>query len=322
MQPVRGLVLALFVLSFVCVSLLGVATAEPQAASPPTTVAPAASGVANPKPWLDHWRLSTFSFGKVSKDTNDREFFEVIGTGVAVSVDAQHGYIVTAKHVFYDPNKNWHPSELRIRFAWEEQKSVYDDFGAIFKLRDEAGTDLWVSDSDGSDVAALPTQPHPPEGSHSQEAIPVGDFANSDDLFEGGTVVVLGYPGIVGNEYLVKAIVRTGIVSWADPLTPFEKPFLIDANIYPGNSGGPVVKVPIGLSKTGAGGPGMGGLPLLPKLLGIVSQAPGQVQDINLRVPGVMLPLALHQVVPFGGTGVIVPISKVVRLLESLKPSK
>jgi len=319
MQSVRRLVLASFVLPFVCFSLFGLATTEPQAAPLPSTVAPA-SGVANASPekaWLDHWRFSTFSFGRVSKDQNDRDFFEVIGTGVTVALDELHGYIVTARHVFYDPNKNWHPTELRIRYAWEEQKSVYDDLGVILKLRDQAGNDFWVADAAGGDVAAIAAPPQPPAGLNSQEAIFLKDFASSDDLFEGGTVVALGYPGIVGNQYLVRAIVRLGIVSWADPVAPFEKAFLIDANIYPGNSGGPVIKVPFGLSKSG-----LAGLPALPKLLGIVSEAPAQIQDITLSVPGVMLPIRLHQLIPVGGTGIIVPASKIVRLLESMKPSK
>jgi Trypsin-like peptidase domain len=170
-----------------------------------------------------------------------------------------------------------------------------------------------VSAADGSDVAAIATTLQDVGGTHSQEAIPLKDFATAKDLYEGGTVVVLGYPGIVGDEYLIRAIVRAGIVAWRDLKDPFGKPFLIDANIYPGNSGGPVIKVPVGLSERGAAG-----LPSLSYLLGIVSQAPGQLQDISLRVPGVMLPLQLHQMIPVGGTGGIVPASKIAELLHSL----
>src|SRR5438094_8733044 len=70
--------------------------------------------------WLDHWRLSTFSFGRV-QNQNGRNFFEVIGTGVLMATDQQTPYIVTAKHVFDDPKKQWHPSEIRLRFAWQER---------------------------------------------------------------------------------------------------------------------------------------------------------------------------------------------------------
>src|SRR5215475_11297431 len=126
-----------------------------QAAQGAVVPSPAATN----QPWLDYWRLSTFSFGKVSKDQEQREFFEVIGTGLTIGIDSHTGYIVTAKHVFYDPLKNWHPSDLRVRWAWQEQKSVYEDLGAILTLRDSDGRDLWVAAADGSDVAAIPTEP-------------------------------------------------------------------------------------------------------------------------------------------------------------------
>jgi hypothetical protein len=272
-----------------------------------------ATAPAPSRPWLDYWRLSTFSFGRVSKDQQGSDFFEAIGTGITVSMDAHTGYIVTAKHVFYDPTKDWHPSEIRVRWAWQEQKTVYEELGSTLALRDRSGRDLWVAAADGSDVAAIATEPQDVGGTRSQMAISIKDFANAKDLYEGGTVIVLGYPAIVGGEYLIRAIVRGGIVAWRDPKDPFGRPFLIDANIYPGNSGGPVIKVPVGLSELGASG-----LPTLPYLLGIVSQAPGQMQDISLTVPGVVLPLRLRQTIPLGGTGVIVPASKISELLHSL----
>ena len=42
--------------------------------------------------WLDHWRLSTFSFGKIQKPENGREFFEVIGTGLLMTIDGSTLY--------------------------------------------------------------------------------------------------------------------------------------------------------------------------------------------------------------------------------------
>jgi hypothetical protein len=81
-----------------------------------------------------------------------------------------------------------------------------------------------------------------------------------------------------------------------------EKPFLIDANIYPGNSGGPVIKIPIGVDKYGTYN--LSGKPLL---LGVVSKAPGVDQDVSLTVPGYPVPLHLKQSLPLGGTGVIEP---------------
>jgi hypothetical protein len=130
-----------------------------QQATPPTA----------PKPWLDYWRRSTFSFGRVSKDQQGADFLEAIGTGITVSIDAHTGYIVTAKHVFYDPTKDWHPNEIRVRWAWQEQKTVYEELGSPLRLRDPGGRELWVSAADGSDVAAIR---YPPSRKTSKGHIP------------------------------------------------------------------------------------------------------------------------------------------------------
>jgi hypothetical protein len=144
-------------------------------------------------------------------------------------------------------------------------------------------------------------------------AIFVSDIATKDDMFEGANVVALGYPGIVGNEYLVRSIVRAGIIAWMSPDDPYGKPFLIDANIYPGNSGGPIIRIPTGLTKQG--GFSIGGKPTL---LGIVSKAPGIDQDVTLTVPGSPQPLHLKQSIPLGGTGVIEPALKIPAILKKL----
>jgi hypothetical protein len=141
--------------------------------------------------------------------------------------------------------------------------------------------------------------------------------AKPEEVFEGENVIALGFPGIVGNEYLVRAISRGGIGAWLNPKDPFGSPFLIDANIYPGNSGGPVIRVPSGFDKQG--NLGVGGRAAL---LGIAIQAPGQSADLELRVPGQRLPLKLHQEIPLGGTGIVEPASKVAKLLDSLSPKQ
>jgi len=282
---------------------------ETATAQNPSTPSPAAE-----TGWLDHWRLSTFSFGTVEQQ-NGRDFFRVIGTGVVMASDPQTGYFVTAKHVFDDPEKQWHPKQLRLRFTWQERQSVYDYLGTTLDLFDTSGKQLWAASEDGADIAAIPisltdlglktgVEPH---------GVFTSDISPSQDMYEGATVVVLGYPGIVGNEYLVRSIIRSGIIAWLNPDDPYGKPLLIDANIYPGNSGGPVVRIPTGLTKQG--GFNVGGRPTL---LGIVSKAPGVEQDFSLQVPGAPLPLHLKLNIPLGGTGVIEPAQKIPAILKRL----
>src|SRR5260370_30630647 len=85
-------------------------------------------------------------------------------------------------------------------------KLGYDELGVSLKLRDESGQDLWKSLDDGSDIAAI--SPPSEIGSKSPHAIFVGDFATDTNLYQGAAVFVLGYPGIVGNQYLLRPIVR------------------------------------------------------------------------------------------------------------------
>ncbi len=268
-----------------------------------------------PPAWLDHWRLSTFSFGRISRDQNNRSFYEVIGTGFLVALDEHTAYVVSAKHVFFDPDQNWHPSELRIRFAWQEHRSVYEEFGIPIRLRDDSGRDLWAHLNDGSDIAAI--APPADLGTRSLHAISVKSFATEDDLYEGAQVLVLGFPGVVGNEYLVRAISRAGIVAWTSPDGPLEKNFLVDSNVLPGNSGGPILRVPTGVNKYGV-------LEIGKKvaLLGLISGGPVQDSLLVLQVPGVSEPIRLHtRVVGVGGVGIGEPASKILMLLRSLNQS-
>jgi Trypsin-like peptidase domain len=276
-----------------------------------------------PGGWLEHWRASTISFGKMALDRN-RPFFQVIGTGFIVAVDTHTGYIVTAKHVFDDPTSNWHPDRIRVRFAWQEHESVYANFGEDIKLK-EASTALWKASEDGSDIAAIPLDPAlaktlPP--GKNFEGIGLGEFGSEDWLFEGAPVIVLGYPGIVGSEYLARAVSRGGIVAWVNSERPTEGKFLVDANLYPGNSGGPVIAVPTAFVNPGQIRTAGGGA-----LLGIVSQGPVQDlvitaggQPVRFTNPNLPEPVQLQtQIKGVGSFGVIEPVRKLEKLLKAFQ---
>ncbi|MBN2175434.1 MAG: trypsin-like peptidase domain-containing protein, partial [Bacteroidales bacterium] len=76
-------------------------------------------------------------------------------------------------------------------------------------------------------------------------------FADSLEYYPGQKVYVFGFPGAVGPEYWTKSILREGIVSWVNAKKPHKVPFLIDCDVFPGNSGGPVLSVPYGISRKG-----------------------------------------------------------------------
>jgi S1-C subfamily serine protease len=253
------------------------------------------------------WRLSTVSFGTVEQDQFEQRFYKAIGTGVVFALTDKSGWIVTAKHVFFDPSKNYHPSGIRIRFGWQESESVFRQLGTQIPLRDAEGKDLWMTLDDDTDLAAIPLQPTMKD---QPAALPEW-LANNDEIFEGESIIVLGFPGIVGNDYLIRAISRSGKIAWLSPHAPAQSRFLIDSNVYPGNSGGPAIRVPSGFDRLGNFV--MGGRA---SMIGVVVEAPGATTDLRINVPGSRTPLQLHQEIPIGATGVGEPASKVRKLLD------
>ncbi len=74
--------------------------------------------------------------------------------------------------------------------------------------------------------------------------IPYSSFPNNENYYEGKDIYVLGYPGSVGANYWTRGLLRKGIVSWLPKNNVGQNKFLIDCNIFPGNSGGPVFTIP------------------------------------------------------------------------------
>jgi hypothetical protein len=284
---------------------------------------PTAAPNAQPRQvWTEHYRNSTLSVGRLVKDAQGSEAFQVLGTAIIAALDQSHVYIVTAKHVFDDPSQSWHPSELRIRFAWQEKESLKVQHGELLKLTDNAGSNLWVPAAEG-DLAAIAL---PDSFKKFQlHGIGIQDFPTEDDLYDGASVFVYGYPSsvtsLVGNESLVRAITRGGVVAWTDPSGSLEHPFLIDANVLPGNSGGPVFKVPTGMARSGS--LNVGGKVAF---LGIVSQdltgwyavqADGRM--VQVKFPDLIRPAnAQVSVTGIGGLGKVEPASSVRKLMESM----
>jgi hypothetical protein len=249
--------------------------------------------------------------------------FSPVGTGVLVAASNNVVFLVTAKHVFDDPRQGWHPVDLNLRFAVQEDRSFSQDLGWPIILTNPDGGNLWQSLPDGSDIAAviLPGSMSP----IVTDAIGVQNFATVDDVFDGASVFVFGYPGeirsLTSPDSLTRAVTRSGIIAWTDPKGPLDNPLLLDSNLMPGNSGGPAFRVPGGINKfgiMGIGGPAV--------FLGIVSQnveeffqveADGRVvlkQWEDRPIPSV----EQVGVIGVGGLGKIEPAAKVQKLLDQM----
>jgi len=267
-------------------------------------VSPASPAIAVQQAWTEHLRRSTVSFGTIIT-AGGVPTFKAIGTGVLVAHAIPGGYkvgIATARHVFDDPDLVWRPRELHVRFAAEEGRTFVQDLGYPITLLASDGTSLWLA-INGSDVAVIGLTPE------FEKQLPSGlltdgigdqDFATADDLFEGEAVLLFGFPGntqvLMGPNVLVRAVTRAGVVAWTNPQAPLENVFMLDANVLPGNSGGPIFEVPTGLDKYGnfhVGGKAA--------FLGIVTST-----------------LTDHEVVGVGGLGRAEPASIVEKILLAL----
>lgn len=274
---------------------------------------------------LDHWRRATVSVGQVVDDGGKQKYVTV-GSAVIVAVDRNHACLLTAKHVVFDPGNGYLPTVMSIRLPKTEASPAVD-FGVPVPLVVN-GTNLWKSLSDGSDLAVVPLPSL--DKYKTIHAVSINDFGADSDLFQGATVVVLGYPAILGEDYLSTPFARGGIIAWLDPEGPAERPFLIDANIFSGNSGGPVFRMRSGLDREGNISVG-GGL----SFIGIVSKDAQEGADVIAKEgdyvarstqiqPITGKPIPEYAVVKnIGGIGVIEPASRAKQLVKQafgLKP--
>ena len=212
--------------------------------------------------WIAIWQKCTVALGKIDSVeiqlTNNviqkKAYFKVLGSGAIFYVKKDSIVIptlVTAKHVFHNPDKNWYPDSLKIRFSWFENEPIDEYFGISIVLKDSVNK-FWYDHPDTLvDLVCYPLLLDEDIGIKAFPILPYNLFAKEDDIFQGAGVMVLGYPGSVGKEFWTKALLRDGIISWTAPTNPDLNKILIDCDIFPGNSGGPVFLKPSGFDKKG-----------------------------------------------------------------------
>lgn len=294
----------------------------------------------NAQDWLSVWRDATVAIGiirtanvldpvtsKPIKDKSGKEietkYFKVIGTGViCASPEGKDTavYLLTAKHVFDEPKKNWHPKNVRIRFSWFDKYSVTDNLGVKLKLRDKRDNPIWIEHKNKNvDLALIKFTVSIKEAQREKvNPIRITDTATDNEIFQGAAIQVFGYPGAIGPTYWTRALVRNGIIAWVSPNKSSYIPLLIDSMIFPGNSGGPVFRVPTGLNKDGAFT--IGGRA---SFVGIVSGV--QMQPMGLEYPDKKTSIIISdkekkdiKSLDNMGLAVIVPAEKVKELLNQL----
>ncbi len=259
-------------------------------------------------------RRSTVSIGLHAKE-GEVTHFVTVGSAVIVSLDGGHNCLLSAKHVFSNPEIGYTPTQVFVRLPKDEPQAK-EDLGLPLTLYGPRGDPLWMGAADGADLAVSP-MPNT-LGAKDVHSIPITDFGDADDLFQGSTVVVLGYAELLGPDYQTTPIARNGIVAWTNPEGPLDHTFLVDANVFSGNSGGPVFHLPTGMNRKGQIGGG-GRI----HLIGIVSKDAYEEAPIHAgSSPATSLDQATGKMIPFtakvlniGGIGIIEPVSKAKKLV-------
>jgi len=221
-------------------------------------------------------------------------------------------YLVTNRHVFEGMD------ELTVRFnrtAGSDPK-CYD-----LPLKKSDGSTLWTAHRDSNcDVAVVPIRAQLliDDGidykwfdGRSQEQVLSIEKARSIQISEGDGVFVLGFPlGVVGKERNYTIVRQGTIARIQDWLEGNSREILIDALVFPGNSGGPVFIKPelAGIEGTKANKTSY--------LLGMVSKYL-LYEDIAVS-PQTGLPRVVFQ--ENSGLAVVVPIDVIQEtILEAMK---
>jgi hypothetical protein len=184
--------------------------------------------------WLpEQWPKTVVSFDKPYKDEKGKLSFDVIGTGFMIQYK-DLTCLVTARHVVVDDSGGLSKNTfvafnlitgLVARVLLDDFEKIDSNWKWIFHPRKEV------------DLAILPFAV-----AKEMDLKSIGQdlFEKFQDIVEGDEIFFLGFPLGIMSEKKVSPLVRGGIVS----LKREDQTFLIDAAVFPGNSGSPVFLKP------------------------------------------------------------------------------
>jgi S1-C subfamily serine protease len=177
---------------------------------------------------IKNWIGTGFLFGDLLTVTSDQSNTYTL-------------YLVTNKHVFEELD------QVIVKFNPQTDQAS-KDFALPLKKSD--GTSYWTGHPDPDvDVAITPINHEvlSKEGMkfkffQSDKHIVTITAMNTEDIREGNFIYVLGFPmGIISSDRQY-VFARTGIISRIKDLyEKRSKDFVVDAPVFPGNSGGPVI---------------------------------------------------------------------------------
>lgn len=209
------------------------------------------------------WLNSLISI-EVAKDTASARS---IGSGFLVRSSNDHAVLVTAKHVILNDKDS-----LRGNLAYR----LNEKNGTSYLLTDDALRGIageWFLSSSHDVALRIITF----RKTSDIAGIPVDKLLRKDSLRPAAPILIPGFPFGLRSKEHADPIVRNGIVARIEP-----QHILVDAMIFPGNSGSPVIYSP-----TVKLGPGLTS-PFIneERVIGVVSQLIWQTQEAGSKDSG------------------------------------
>lgn len=197
----------------------------------------------------------------------------LMGKPIANEPNRARYVLVTAAHVFEQMK-----GEAAVLHLRQIQNNRYIKMPFRINIR-KNGTPLWIKNANGLDVAAMYLE-LPQNVDHdlmSTGLFATDDILNTFEIHPGDEMCCLGFPFGVESNDSGFPVLRSGRIA-SYPLIPTkEKPsFLLDFQIYKGNSGGPVYFIDSNRSYAGATHIGK-----IQFVAGLVSQEFSFTENIN-----------------------------------------
>ncbi len=179
----------------------------------------------------DNWLKTVVSI-EVREMKGTQSVARAIGTGFLIGTTNNHLALVTASHVIAPPPNRIFRTNLVYRLNNRQKQSDLQSDQDLAKL-----TGGWSIDFTNDVACRLIGW-----GKESDlKFIPVSRMLSRKSLQAGTPVLILGFPMGLRSEGYATPITRKGVISRASD----GEDLLADALIFPGNSGGPVVYVPV-----------------------------------------------------------------------------
>lgn len=244
-----------------------------------------------------HWTGTAFTYGHIKQEVETDE-------GPAWHI---RGYLVTNRHV----------AECNAQLTVLFRPAATDEAIAVrMTPHKETGESPWVCHPDPDvDVAVTGAlegymaERHPGqrlERMVSQQAFSIEELREMG-VTEGDSVAVLGFPLGAVEPPTGRPLLRAGVISRIQPtFAGHQSNFLIDAQIFPGNSGGPVLLVPQVMSVTDSPPVSEGGL------IGIV-HATLLHRDVAVSPQTGLVRTVFEE---NAGLGVVIPVNRIHEAID------